>query len=201
MTITTTPAIFSYTVNSGSERKTFEHTHAVPKFLCEPDLYNQRPSQDFHTAFFDVLAVVNAQHHEECMRLIACPCAGGCQRPATDCLKAPLSLLHLKSDPMVMIHVLPVCGDRVCEAKTRRQYLEGQKKGIERENENEKKMFKGVKCAMCGKPDAKRCLGCGKVGYCGKDCQTEDWKAHKRDCRRKNVNKGVARGDLPYETI
>ena len=38
-------------------------------------------------------------------------------------------------------------------------------------------------CANCGqrgKPD--KCSGCGKVYYCSKECQKEDWKVHKPNC-------------------
>jgi len=35
-------------------------------------------------------------------------------------------------------------------------------------------------CGLVGKPD--KCSGCGKVYYCSKECQKENWKAHKPDC-------------------
>ena len=44
----------------------------------------------------------------------------------------------------------------------------------------------GVKtCLACGKAGAKSlCLGCRSVSFCGKDCQTLAWPAHKKECRR-----------------
>ncbi|KAI4100501.1 MAG: hypothetical protein L6R37_005452 [Teloschistes peruensis] len=39
-------------------------------------------------------------------------------------------------------------------------------------------------CDNCGKAskELKACGGCGKVRYCGKDCQKAGWKEHKRVC-------------------
>ena len=44
----------------------------------------------------------------------------------------------------------------------------------------------GVKtCLACGKAGAKSlCLGCRSVNFCGKACQTEAWRGHKKACRR-----------------
>ena len=40
-------------------------------------------------------------------------------------------------------------------------------------------------CTFCHSKtaDLKRCLGCKKVFYCGKECQAQDWKNHKSDCQ------------------
>ncbi len=62
--------------------------------------------------------------------------------------------------------------------------LAAQQKEMKAEEE-EGKSFDDAKmeCAVRGKEGAKRCAGCGRVGYCGKECQSEGWKAHKRDCK------------------
>lgn len=40
-------------------------------------------------------------------------------------------------------------------------------------------------CIKCGKTDgAKRCGGCGVVWYCGKTCQTQDWRRHRPSCKQ-----------------
>jgi hypothetical protein len=38
-------------------------------------------------------------------------------------------------------------------------------------------------CTVCGAP-GKRCTGCGKVAYCGKEHQKADWKAHRSVCKK-----------------
>jgi len=40
-------------------------------------------------------------------------------------------------------------------------------------------------CHGCGRLDGtKKCGGCGRVYYCGKDCQRSDWKRHKPSCQK-----------------
>jgi hypothetical protein len=45
-------------------------------------------------------------------------------------------------------------------------------------------------CASCGMKDGggddtlKRCVGCKKALYCGKECQKTDWKNHKGMCKQ-----------------
>ena len=55
-------------------------------------------------------------------------------------------------------------------------------------------------CDLCGAEGVKlmTCTGCGKVKYCGKDCQREGWGMHKRDCKkfRKMKERGQLRNDV-----
>ncbi|KAI6098077.1 hypothetical protein EDD16DRAFT_1664746 [Pisolithus croceorrhizus] len=39
-------------------------------------------------------------------------------------------------------------------------------------------------CVACGKGGGQlsTCSRCKKAKYCSKDCQVEDWKAHKKNC-------------------
>lgn len=41
------------------------------------------------------------------------------------------------------------------------------------------------RCASCARwgITLKKCAGCGLVSYCGKACQTQGWRSHKRICR------------------
>jgi len=39
------------------------------------------------------------------------------------------------------------------------------------------------------------CGGCGEVGYCSKECQTTDWKDHKKVCKKKHKPKPKARNE------
>ena len=42
------------------------------------------------------------------------------------------------------------------------------------------------KCVECenGLPSPKRCSKCKTATYCGRECQTAHWQAHKKECRR-----------------
>ena len=44
-----------------------------------------------------------------------------------------------------------------------------------------------LKCAVCSTPCSKRCQRCNEIAYCGKECQTADWRRHKRECSKKNA--------------
>jgi hypothetical protein len=44
---------------------------------------------------------------------------------------------------------------------------------------------KGLRCDHCLKPNdsLKKCANCQKMFYCGIECQTNDWKIHKHECK------------------
>lgn len=44
-------------------------------------------------------------------------------------------------------------------------------------------LLKG-RCLYCGSgSNIKACSGCKEVHYCSKECQRDDWKIHKKDCK------------------
>ena len=194
----TKPALFRFHVINNIETTYIEHTHPVPTFLCMPT-QSQQDSQAFREAFVDVISVVTNQHHEKCMRAITTPCVSCCD-PATDALKSPMSYLHL-AEPMVVVQVTPVCGSEKCEYQVRAQLLEMQNKMRGEGEEHEKNIYGKMNCAVCGTENAKRCAGCGRVAYCGKECQKGEWKRHKKMCQRRNLAKSAGGVGLPYEQI
>ncbi|KAF2369131.1 Zinc finger MYND-type [Trinorchestia longiramus] len=55
-------------------------------------------------------------------------------------------------------------------------------------DESESKEESGS-CAVCAKNASTKCTGCRKVFYCSRDCQRNDWSAHKDACRPYRVGK------------
>jgi hypothetical protein len=50
-------------------------------------------------------------------------------------------------------------------------------------------------CAACGDrlKILRECGGCGKVVYCSPECQKQDWKAHKKACKKRADKKKAAK--------
>ena len=38
------------------------------------------------------------------------------------------------------------------------------------------------KCKVCFKESTKKCSRCRRVSYCSRECQSRDWRQHKKDC-------------------
>ena len=58
------------------------------------------------------------------------------------------------------------------------------------EMQRQNSLFTLKSCENCGKTKSTMkeymgCARCGKVFYCGKDCQKKNWSTHKRDCIKK----------------
>lgn len=59
-------------------------------------------------------------------------------------------------------------------------------------------------CAYCGKSSTvklKACARCLKVSYCGKECQTPAWKAHKLECVPWNRDRDPKTLDLTWDQV
>ncbi|KII86097.1 hypothetical protein PLICRDRAFT_31577 [Plicaturopsis crispa FD-325 SS-3] len=52
-------------------------------------------------------------------------------------------------------------------------------------------------CAVCGKSVTSRCTQCMSIAYCGRECQTQDWKSHKATCKSL---KGGKWSTIPFTT-
>ncbi|TVY62928.1 Zinc finger MYND domain-containing protein [Lachnellula suecica] len=68
---------------------------------------------------------------------------------------------------------------------------------------DESELLNAPKCAVCNIIEAEdrkllACARCKKTKYCGKDCQSEDWEAHKKDCKAQNY---ILKVDLEPEEI
>jgi len=198
MATSTKSALIRFHIMNRPDIIDIDYTHPVPSFLCNPTA-SQKDSQAWKDAFIDVISVITNQHHEECMHAISTPCVN-CQQPAKDALKSPMSYLHL-AEPMVIVQIVPVCGSKICDMRTRQSLAQLQEQVMREGEEHEKKIYGKMSCKVCGKADAKRCAGCGEVAYCGKDCQKEHWKGHKKNCGRKNLNEVVGASGVPYEEI
>ena len=190
-------ALFRFHIFNGEDSTYVEYTHPVPVFLCQPDP-SQKISRQFYEAYTDLLTLVNGLHHDECMSKITAPCI--CGKPAKDALKSPINLLHL-AQPMIIMQSVPVCGDKVCGVQVGKQLMEKQNKTMATAREEENKVFMKMDCDVCKSLDAKRCAGCGRVAYCGKECQTKAWKKHKSECGRKMLNTPSSGPELPYGII
>ena len=198
MATETVNALFSFRICNDGDSTVIEHTHPVPTFLCDPQP-SQRTSKQYYDAFVDVLSVVNAEHHSECMNKVTTPCIN-CGKPAKDALKSPMSYLHL-AQPMVTVQITQICGDKNCEIQTRSKLHQLQKNIKQGGLEPSQSVLGEMNCSVCQKPKAKRCAGCGKAAYCNIECQKTAWKGHKKHCHRRNIHDAEDPVDLPYDAV
>eukprot|EP01084_Bolivina_argentea_P093741 168558_1 len=53
-------------------------------------------------------------------------------------------------------------------------------------------------CVLCKALANKRCSGCKQVYYCSKQCQSNHWKQHKKECKGK---KNMIPTSIPVESV
>jgi hypothetical protein len=48
-------------------------------------------------------------------------------------------------------------------------------------------------CSRCNEPTTQKCAACKATYYCGSECQTKDWKDHKKTCKDLVMGKIIQR--------
>ncbi|KAF2083192.1 hypothetical protein K490DRAFT_70055 [Saccharata proteae CBS 121410] len=191
---TTRSIPFHFLVSSNPPRK-LTHHRDVPTSLLVPE-----PDP---TLFVETLTDALAESYEECKDAAPKSCEV-CARVADRVIQTPVSFLHVdepaaneagRSDAQAEAQALdhglgkrveliltPVCASTEC-AELARQRVRRVVEGMQ-EPQEPKEGPKDMRCRSCGKSGEtmKRCTGCGRVRYCGRECQRRDWKRHRREC-------------------
>ncbi|CAB9496323.1 expressed unknown protein [Seminavis robusta] len=111
------------------------------------------------------------------------PCSGQKFRSSvTKCLVLPKIPFFVDNDYMNSLKVLQRKQDFKKRMKEASRSFVARKVSTATTPESSMKPCFSDECgAMCSKNDLKFCP-CMTVGYCGKDCQIQDWKRHKNGC-------------------
>ena len=170
-----------------------QYTHNLPSSLVSA---RGQTAQDagYNNLFVRALEPIMKEHEASCLGMSNGLC-GNCGSPRTSVLQTPMSWLHKADDPFVAVWVDPVCGKEKCEIQTRQEVQEVMSElvgeGGGRRGSEPRASPEIIPCKVCGKTDAiKKCGRCMVVGYCGKEHQKSDWKAHKKNCVAKRVPRG-----------
>ena len=97
-----------------------------------------------------------------------------------------LNLLKNQDDPLHHLHPMPAKSENQKDNDLLPTKSENQK-DIDNDlfpTKSKKPAFRLVlqKCASCDKEDPKYFCPCAKVFYCGKECQSQHWTHHNREC-------------------
>jgi len=84
---------------------------------------------------------------------------------------------------------LPTNSDQI-KRRVHRKADQAEKKRETEDKGNAKKAARV--CQLCGKEaeKMKKCSVCRLVRYCSQECQLEDWKEHKKSCKKAAARKG-----------
>ena len=106
--------------------------------------------------------------------------------PAAKILQSPMSWLQRVDDPFVGVWVSAFSGNGDCELELRLEIGQIMSEVSSEMQEGTANPGSDVLiCRVCGEAvGVKRCGRCLAVGYCSREHQKRDWKAHKTDCRR-----------------
>ncbi|KAF2711141.1 hypothetical protein K504DRAFT_466162 [Pleomassaria siparia CBS 279.74] len=120
-----------------------------------------------------------------------------CGRRATASKTVPMSQLSAP-EPYIVVQVLPTCGGKECGRHAldmmneilKEDLRSGSFPTMDQDRGLSQQQISSVplptpsrECEACGKiPETpKACPRC-RITYCGKECQKDDWKAHKKVC-------------------
>ncbi|KAG4423545.1 hypothetical protein IFR04_003368 [Cadophora malorum] len=176
----------------------FTYAAVAPTVLCTPHTdEDSKPDRDDTGVF--LTSLVEA-HHNEILQSQAWRCVS-CNKPAKELLHCAVPLLspHKPTmlpgfEPTVIDIASPICiSGGACDRKAEEAAHKVQKEGFITKPWQE---FDDSKtCDRCGrKSGVKLCGGCKVIAYCSKECQTESWPGHKKQCKRAKQERAAESG-------
>ncbi|KAF1938486.1 hypothetical protein EJ02DRAFT_457871 [Clathrospora elynae] len=103
-----------------------------------------------------------------------------CDSQTTLALLRPVAFLHLDSDPYITVYVLPTCGKKKCQERSKEIHDEVMDKTLKKQQDE---LMLGRFCSVCGTENGtKKCAKCKVSSYCSKEHQKRHWKTHKDLC-------------------
>lgn len=163
--------------------KTLRFMHDIPQQLVrQSELSGGGGTYD--DRFMGAVAPILKARAQACQDASSAWCEScGCR--ATNILQHVMSRLNKVNDPAIGVYVCAVCEKGTCETEVRQELAD-----IMGEIGGNAEFGTGpcrelLYCRTCGvTTGVKKCGGCLTVGYCNKDHQRADWKAHKTVCKR-----------------
>jgi hypothetical protein len=150
----------------------WEYKQTVPASLCAPA--DVQSTSAYMELFRRKIGAIIPKYQVECDRKAGDACTNCGGRSITSLL-TPCSYLHKSEDPFINVLLHPVCGLPQCRSATG-LLIQETMNGVD-------ELSKEMGCEVCGKCDGvRKCSKCKTVEYCGRDCQKQDWRNHKKVC-------------------
>jgi hypothetical protein len=166
-----------------SATQEFRFRTQCPKKLIE-STRTQRLSQEYVALHTDYIRKVLDEYHQTIKSKSDGLCVQ-CARPQHDVIHVPMSNLH-QTPPIILSFSFPVCDNPECAKRAQDTVTSSI-------NEKGLGVYAGTvkvwSCENCEKSlvgTPKKCGRCLEVAYCDKDCQTKNWKEHKKVCKGKS---------------